>query len=395
MGFPETMRATSSTHKLLTGRIRLPLPGLIASLIFVGYSTVGWSQTPSCGRPRCGQQTTPRRIRHRGNNQSNSNSPKSDPTAVLTVETEPDSEIVIDGDKAGRTDDNGIKVSSVKSDKKLIVVVTKPGYEDGSASTLLQSSEKRTVKIKLTPKPVTLSVSLDVPDADIYVSEKGIYKDKISGLEVSPGSYSINVSKFCYQSESRAVQIPAGQNKIVEIHLALLPLEKLLSLAEEHWQKKNYAETTTAVKYVLTIEPSHPHANLLMGLIMLTEKVSLSTPYFLAALSGGEQITLPVSYHSSTYYPGYLTLSKTGIEFRSTEQNGPAFKVPADKIYLMDIKPNKGYRLRVLAGIPGKKKEERTNLDFHTSSGTSINSNCVPCGDELELVSSLLMRIMK
>jgi|GEM_PF-6530603 len=390
------MRATSRTHQHVEERIGLFPALLIGALILIVCSTIAETQTP-CGRPRCGQQKNSRHNPH--NRNSNSKAPAPDPAATLTIETEPDSTITLVGNNwrtSGSTDEKGIYVGNIKPKEEVEIAASKPGYEDGHTSVTLEPSEKRRVEIKLVAKDGALTVTLDVADADIFVSGKGSYKNTISRLQVPAGNYSINVSKFCYQNESRSVAIPPGQNVSVPITLTLLPIDSLLTLAEEQWQKKNYADATTAIKHILATSQSHARANLLMGqIVLLTEKISASAPYFLVALAGGEQIILPISFHSGAYYPGYLSLSSKDLQFHSSEQNGPAFSIPAHKLYSVEMNAGKGYRLRVTARVPGNKKEEKKNFDFHSSSGTSPNMNCRPCGDELELLHTLMMRIIK
>ena len=374
------------------GLFRLLLLGAIISVV---YTTIAETQTP-CGRPRCEPPKNSRRISHSRN--TNSKELKPDPMATLTVETEPKSTITISGKdwfKSGSVNERGFFVAEVKPLEELNIVVSRPGFLDGHTSIKLEPSEARKTEVTLVPKDGTLTVAPDVPDAEIYVSGKGSYKNEISRLPVSAGTYSVNVSKFCYQSESTSVVIPPGEDVRVPIKLKLLPVDELLAVAEAQWQKKNYADAATAAKLVLTANPSHARANHLMGLIvMLTERASESTPYLLAALVGGEEITLPVSFHSDVYYPGNLILSVKGIEFRSSDQNGPAFIIRTNKIYSLETNAASRYRLRVLAGMPGSKKEEKKSFDFHASSGTTPSTKCSPCADELELLHSLIIRII-
>jgi hypothetical protein len=233
-----------------------------------------------------------------------------------------------------------------------------------------------------------------VPDTEIFVSGVGSYKDKLAVLPVPPGTYSVTVSKFCYQPYSCEVEIKPAEGWVVDAQLKLLPVDDLLILAQEHWQKQNFDNAVTAIKKILDTTPAHSQANLMMGLrLHAAEKFHESTRHLLLALEGGEKITLPISYHSGSDYQGSLSISRERLEFRASDPDGPAISVVADKIYSAETRPRSGYRLRVVVGTGGK-REDRKNLDFNVIRGMSKNSNCVSCGAELELLQLLITKLV-
>jgi len=377
------------------------MPYVVFAIVLVAWSSPVVSVQTRCGRPNCDplkpkSNSIHRRHRHRGSGRTRVKPPPPpvEPKANLTIITEPGSEVASDVMTYGMTDENGILLISVKPDNLLVLTATKPGYEPGKGSISLKSAESGALLIKLTPKPGKLSIIPSVAGSDILVTGLGEYKDRISELKVTPGNYSIKVSRTCYQSEEQQILIAPAEVQIRQIPLTLQPMNDLLNLAESNWRIRNFDNALTAVNCILESLPDHPRANFIKGSILYSaEDYQKSTGYLVKALMGGEQIKLPVAYHSGSYHQGYLLLSQQSLEFHAYSQGGPDLSIVANKILEGKLELRKGYYLRITVGMSDGRKEGRQEYDFHPARGTAKNSHCPTCGSELEVLLSLVLKV--
>lgn len=143
-------------------------------------------------------------------------------TAGLTIRsTQPNCSVLIDGEFVGVTDEDGLlNLPSIKPGEH-IIIGRKEQYRDAQLAIFSEANRNQTAHLALSPMRGTLSVNLNVSGAQIEVGGRGSYADKVSKLELDPGSYSITASKPGYRTVTREVDIRSGMPSDVSLTLEL------------------------------------------------------------------------------------------------------------------------------------------------------------------------------
>jgi peptidylprolyl isomerase len=144
-------------------------------------------------------------------------------TAELTIHSSPpNSSILIDGQSIGVTDEEYglLHLPSLKPGEH-IIIGRKERYRDARRSIVLEGNQNQTVQLDLSPMPGTLTVNVNVSGAQIEVGGRGSYADKVSKLELDPGSYSVTASKPGYRTATQKVDVEGGRHSDVSLTLAL------------------------------------------------------------------------------------------------------------------------------------------------------------------------------
>lgn len=165
--------------------------------------------------------------------------PKSNPTkpplrATLTVRVSPaDSIVLLDNRESGDRDQTTgtLKFTDLRVMEHTLVV-RREGYRDHSRRVDLTPGDNRTDSIELDPLPGSLSILPTLGEAEINVRNNGTNREvvrrvgSVDGLELSPGSYEISISKKGYQTLTRTLTVRPGQSIYLEPKLDPIESEK-------------------------------------------------------------------------------------------------------------------------------------------------------------------------
>jgi tetratricopeptide (TPR) repeat protein len=185
---------------------------------------------------------------------------------------------------------------------------------------------------------------------------------------------------------------------------------RLLAQAELDYGDRSYDAVIKSSREILSAQPDHPRANLLLGLSFLKlKRYTNSAAYLTKALALGERIDIPIKHHhyvllsGDALCEGYLSFSKNLFEFHSTTQAGHDFGVPFSKINEFVAEQLNGGRLRVKVGIQKENKEDRKTYNFYLTdayiskkAGTSVDSVfCDVCQQDLMALFQLIQQLLQ
>ncbi len=346
--------------------------------------------------------TTPRP--KSGGSGSNSSS------AELTVSTnQPGSTVLIDNQPKGSTNASGsLKIPRLKPGT-YTVTVRKPNFQEENRMVEVVAG-KQTANFTLSPMPGKLRVSSTVAGASIEVN--GIAYPDGAEIPLTPGPYRIAVSKPGYRTATREITIVSGKLETHTITPEPLPVDEMFKQGEASFNQSNFSEASNTFRAVLSVQPEHPRANLLMGYsTFATGDFSGGVNYWAKAITLGEKVLLPAQRHTKSgilgqidgLTPGLLVIGKDLFEFR-TGGGAPVFSVPFNKIYRILVETNRGGRLQVKVGDPNKKKDGGKDYNFHPpqarlrdldpgNASSPVTIYCDNCMPMVEAFYQLLQRV--
>ena len=139
--------------------------------------------------------------------------------ARLVVQAAPESRIEIDGAEVGATNQAGILVVTGVQAGRHIVVASKEGYETVNRRVEVVSGRSDVVELRMVPRPATLSVTANVPDAMVRIAGVGEFRLPVTGRRIEPGSYRLAVSKPLFVEAEDNVEVRAGQSATLDFVL--------------------------------------------------------------------------------------------------------------------------------------------------------------------------------
>ncbi|MCA1558407.1 MAG: PEGA domain-containing protein, partial [Acidobacteria bacterium] len=334
------------------------------------------------------------------------------PYASLSITAPQGSSVLINGNVRGSTDGGGQFYLGNLKPGAYTIVVRKAGYRDAQNTISLSGGQASALNFDLTPIPGTLSITTNASGAQIEVQNYGSYTDRISSMELPPGTYQISISKPGYRTLAREVQVKSGEDSYVPITLEPVPVEEILAKAGSHLVNRNYPQVQAICRGILATNPEQPGANLLMGLsYYYTEQYSAGAPYLLKAIALGEQVVLPIRHHHRVFLSddlctGRITIGKGLLSFTSMDRSGHDFVVPAASVYDLKFEPRKGGRVHMQVGIQKGAKEDKKSYNFHViHAGTRLYEPnnpssitvvyCNNCDQETELLYQLLQLLQQ
>jgi hypothetical protein len=325
---------------------------------------------------------------------------KKAPMAEVTITTKPAGAVVmLDGQVRGTTDGNGVLALRALRPGTYLVTVRHADYRETQQTVQLARGQNPLLNITLNPLPGSLSVTLNVPDADISISNVGSFAGHAE-MSLPPGRYHVEATRAGYRQGSQDVDVYPNRPAVVSLQLELLPTTEALTQAEQLIKSGNNTKAILICETILAAQRDNAPANALMGYAYYnTARFGESSRYFDNALALGQTINLPVKLFAKTVageglYTGYLVLRRGAVGFRSNEYAELNFSVLGTKLSELKMEDKKGGRIVAQMGLlrVGQKKEKKEKIYLHAMAAGASGGNifCSGCQPELQALFQLI-----
>lgn len=214
------------------------------------------------------------------------------------------------------------------------LTVKKPGFFDETRTVEIDPRGRHRLSINLRPEMAILSLSTSISDAEIEVESVGTFKGSLKKHLVKPGRYRINVKRRGFVSQTVTAELTAaGKEQNIYVVLEPLPIDTVLTRANELLAKRDLDGASLLVSDVLLMNPAHARANMIFGFIEMKRGNSSSADYLLRAIRGGETVSIA----SKTVFENQLTdvqiaLDRDAIAMRSAKRVELNFRITRPKL---------------------------------------------------------------
>jgi hypothetical protein len=334
------------------------------------------------------------------------------PAGEVTVKTNPAGSTVSLGGRArGVTGKDGILNIPKLTPGAHILTVSKAGYEKQELRIEVSPNQSQAIDVTLTPLPVSLAIYANVSGTKIEVNGQS-YTDSVTDLQLAPGIYQIKASKPGFKILVKDVELRPAKPETVNIALEPILVKELLAQAENDFRTQQYDRVIAAGLDILSAEPDHPRAVLLLGQSYFGKNNHNDSVFYLVkAVRLGEQAALPIKHHHSTVTkgddlcPGQLVIRKDQIEFRA-ESGDHSFNAPWTKVYELIVESYRSSaRLHTRVGVLKGRKEEKQNFNFFPAQSylrrsdpklvTSTEVYCQDCRPTVDAIYQILQQLRK
>ncbi|MHB1953044.1 MAG: PEGA domain-containing protein [Sulfobacillus sp.] len=241
---------------------------------------------------------------------------------TLQIQTEPGSQILMDGKNAGSAGTDGILVLQDVPAGNHELVARKDGYKDVNVQFALAKNENKPLPLPLKWLGGFLSVSAQPQGATVSVAGPISLENGAKDIPCPPGGYTATVSLQGYLTQTRTFQVAAGEHHAETFQLVVDPavLTRELSDAQSKLQAGDPVRATSLADAVLKQQPGSPDAEAVLAeaafqLGEMNRFVDAGTK----AIWGGKPVTVSVMHvHMGwrlTIHPVNLTISESGIAF--------------------------------------------------------------------------------
>jgi hypothetical protein len=144
--------------------------------------------------------------------------PKSTEPGILTIRlgaTTPDAEVTLDGKDISATATKGVAVEPGEHQ----IVVRRLGFSNLTKKITVQAGRPLEVNALLTPVAAVISLTSDVPEAQVFLNGRSVGTAPIAGIEVPPGQVEIAVRKDGYRDDARVLSVIAGREYPVSVRM--------------------------------------------------------------------------------------------------------------------------------------------------------------------------------
>jgi len=325
----------------------------------------------------------------------------------LTINSIPgECQVFLDGQLRGTTNEAGLLVLRPVKIGSYKVTLRKPNYRDQERRVMVLPSGSAE-SFFLSPIPGRLNVTVNTDGARITIRNvgdttrnAGEYSDKVPDLELTPGSYEVEVSKPGYRAFNRKIVLAAGAPFYLPVTLEKMSVDEMVAQAKENYDRHNYSAAMALARAVLTIQPEHPKANDLLGSCLYFQGQSGDAmPYLKKAILNGEPKSIQVlhrhgsNWNGKTLSPGRLTLYREAIEFSSTDYPDQSFRIPYSNISTVSIKDQTRLELKVRVKLPKNRKESQEEYNFYSTDAVATGRliTCSQCSTIMRFALQLLM----
>ncbi len=253
---------------------------------------------------------------------------------VLQVRTVPGSDVLLDGEKSGSADSEGVlQIQDVPVGNHAITV-TKAGYKDGATQASVFRNFASQVSVPLQWLGGFLTITVQPAQADITVSGPTPLKGTVTNALCPPGAYTATVSLDGYLSQNRSFQVAAGEHHVEAFQLVVDPaiLNRELNEAKSLFRSGDAAAAVPLANTVLKQQPNNPDAEALIAEAAFKQgNMNLFVNEGAKAIRGGKSITV-YEEHVHIFFvprihPVRLTVSRAGIALES-DPPYPKCKLP-------------------------------------------------------------------
>lgn len=320
----------------------------------------------------------------------------------LTINSTPgDCQVFLNGQLRGSTNASGVLTIRSLKPGSYKVTLRKKNYADHERSVVVAASG--TIEsFLLSPVPGRLNVTPNIAGALITVRNLGQYPEKITDLEVAPGSYDIEVKKPGFRTVTQTVLIAAGAPFFLPITLEKMTVDEMLREGEAALRRGETNEAMSVFQAAAAEQPNNPKVSKLIGTAYFnSHQYESSTTYLAEAISRGDQVSFRVKHRHSPLVlcTGIITLTSKTFSFKSEDgyQVGHDFEIPYDKFkeYVI-IDEILGAHLHTKARIPkpgGKKGEDEKDQNFYVPDTKYPSYEpCPACVRQLRVIFDLIKR---
>ena len=331
--------------------------------------------------------------------------------ARLVVQAAPDSRIEIDGAPVGATDQAGVLVVTGMQAGRHILVASKEGYETVNRRVEVTPGRSDVVELRMVPRPATLSVTANVPDATVRIAGMGEFRLPLTGRRIEPGSYHVTVSKSHFADAEDNVEVRAGQSATLDFVLRPRPVDELLSEVRTLFNTRRYRDVVRSAGTVLELHPQAGEPYLLAGRALYELGNFDDSAAFLAqAIDLGQEVELPAKHRHAglglleNFCDGVLSLTEDEIVFRSFSAQDHSFRAAPHRV--SELRPQAARNGRVTRidsriGVLEGGRERTRNFDFlHKDTVRETNRDgialtCRRCDAPMNVQAALLQHLRR
>jgi len=331
---------------------------------------------------------------------------------ILTINSTPKGcKVFINGQFRGVTSEEGLLRLPPLKYGPYKISLQKENYDEQERSITVNPGTSDMQSFALTPRKGTLTVTPSVPGARVSIGDID-YPEGVNNLNLAPNSYDVRVSGPGYKTVTQVVRISPGQPFSLVVTLEPLKVEEMIAQGLENLRQRNYTQAIAISREVLSAKPDEPKATLLLGIsYFYSGNYDACVGNLAKAISLGEQVILPVQRHNKfgmlgendSLTPGILTIGKDLLEFRTAIGATPVFSVHFDKVYRVLLENNRGGRVQMKIGDPGKKKDNGKDYNFHPIQaglqqvvlGSSVRTavSCDNCLPTAQAIYQILLQV--
>ena len=331
--------------------------------------------------------------------------------ARLVVQAAPESLIEIDGTQVGATNQAGVLVVTGMQAGRHIVVASKEGYETVNRRVEVIPGRSDVVELTMVPRPATLSVTANVPDAIVRIAGVGEYRLPVTGRRIEPGSYRLAVSKPLFVEVEEDVEVRAGQSATLDFVLRPRPVNELLSEVRTLFNTRRYSDVVRGARTVLKLHPQAGEPYLLAGRALYAlGSFDDSAAFLRQAIDLGQEVELPTKHRHAglglleNFCDGVLSLTKDEIVFRSFSAQDHGFRAAPQR--MLELRPQAARNRRVtridsrITVLEGGRERTR-NFDFlhkdtiRETNREGISLSCRGCDASMNVQAALLQYLRR
>jgi len=278
---------------------------------------------------------------------------------VEVRDTEPGSQLHLDGIVAGNADTLGYFALKEVPEGNHELRVKKDGYRDFQVQFTLANKEDKQLSAPLEWLGGYLSVSAQPADAVIHITGPQSFDGGTTDIKCHTGSYTFTASAEGYVPQTRTFQVDAGEHHAEQVHLAIDQafVASLLADAKAKFDTRNFSGAIESTRKLLKLTPNEAKTEEILA------EASFQTGDFQSFLdagskaiaSRGEVTVLLMHKHS---FPHYIVHDVTLIVDRLNVTYLPATDTKGCKIQRF-TQP-----LRTLRSI-GVQRDDNGVLELH------------------------------
>jgi hypothetical protein len=263
------------------------------------------------------------------------------------------------------------------------LTVKKPGFHEEVRTVDVAARGRHWLSINLRPEMAFLTVNTNLSDAEIEIEKVGKFRGGLKKYLLKPGRYTIRLARRGYAPQTMNADLSvAGKEQNIYAVLQALPIETVLSRANELVARGQVDSASLLVDDVLLMNPAHARANLLAGSIKLQKGDLSAADYFLKAIIGGESVILPARIFSDdSLIDVDVAIDRDSVGVRNAGRVDLNFRITRTKLEEMNRSPaDTGYYVSVRGESDFFGRTVRPNVKlFPRSAEVDLSSLQVVC----------------
>jgi len=313
---------------------------------------------------------------------------------ALRLRTKPaECEIYLDGQKQAKGSDEQGLFSFILAKPTVLVEAHKKGFLTATKNFLLVPElGNREFLLELDPISARVKVKVNIDGARIAVDNQKATRVTSEALLLRPGSHTLAIEALGYAPVKFDLTVGPDESVERSINLERLSLAALQSQALAAFSSRAYDDVLKLCRFIREVDAQNALAYRLSAQVYLERgDYGGAAPEIARALSGGETIALRIRRHAGEKFDkghnscsGQLILSKTEMEFRSSDSPADNFKVGYNQIQIgvIKLKNSTAPYLATKVMLTGNKRD----YNFY-----SFDKELSPAGKPyLEMIQNLL-----